>query len=181
MNDNPHLKRLVTDYNKLRELEARSPYVRILNTMGDPPTVYEIFLSCKGISRLNNGRPEYSEAHRLKITLHPEYPRNAPRFEMLTDVWHPNVSASRTVCIGKYAPSMGLDDLVIRIIEIIRYENIGLDSPFNSSAAAWARSHNNLFPLDKRQIVLEDIQIGFLDEINILNDSDSLVDEIKIL
>jgi ubiquitin-protein ligase len=93
---------------------------------------------------------------------------------MLTDVFHPNIARNGLVCIGDegdhgYAPSMGLDDLVVRIVEIIRYENMGLNSAFNTVAARWANKHQGLFPLESSQIVSEElIEISILDEIQIV-------------
>jgi hypothetical protein len=46
---------------------------------------------------------------------------------------------------------------VVRIVQVVRYENVGLDKPFNVPAATWAREHQALFPLDTRQIVGEDL------------------------
>ena len=76
---------------------------------------------------------------------------------MLSPIWHPNIGFSETspvsVCIGDtgdhgYAPSMGLDDLVLRIIEMLRYRNYGTQRPLNGLAAEWAVRRHNLFPLE---------------------------------
>jgi len=75
-----------------------------------------------------------------------------------------------TVCIGSegdhgYAPSMKLADLVLRIIEMVRYENIGFTSPFNLEAKRWAQKNMHLFPLDDGQIVTESaLDIVILEE-----------------
>lgn len=166
---NPRLNRLRNDYEKLQELAARSPFVTIEKTEGYPPEKYVVHLTCKGIRELKNGRPIYSTSHRLHIDLHSSYPRKQPVFQMKTPVLHPNISSGRKVCIGQYSPSMGLDDLIVRIIEIIRYENVGLGDPYNSSAASWARKNQHLFPLDTSQIVGEElIVIDILDEIQFI-------------
>lgn len=184
----PRLNRLRNDYDKMQELAARSPFVTIEATEGYPAEKYVLLLTCKGITDLDSsGRPMYSESHRLGIHLHDEYPRKAPVFQMITSVYHPNIAKNGLVCIGDegdhgYAPSMGLDDLVVRIIEIIRYENMGLNSAFNLLAANWAGQNQNLFPLDTRQIVGEAlIEIDILDEISFIDpvsDGDDL--DIKI-
>lgn len=187
MTNNPRHNRLLSDYRKLRELEARSPFVQITRATGDPPTQYELLLTCKGITRLDGDRPVYSNAHRLTINLPGDYPRSKPDFKLLTPVFHPNISASSgTVCIGNegdhgYAPSMGLDDLVLRIIQIIRYENWNKYSAYNGTAGSWADQHRHLLPLDTRQIVQEEVRINLLDDIRILDNSDDLDNLIRIL
>lgn len=158
---NPRLSRLSCDYKELQELEARSPLVRIERTEGQPPFLYYVTLNCKGVTRVTEGgEPVYSRSHELLIELHDDYPRKAPHVRMLTPVYHPNIAQSGTVCIGDvgdhgYAPSMGLDDLVVRVVQMIRYENFNLSSVFNSLAQDWARDHLRLFPLDTSRILNE--------------------------
>jgi ubiquitin-protein ligase len=185
--ENPRLNRLNTDYAKIKDLVSRSPFVHIIETHGTPPEEYTLRLTCKGIKGVDsNDRPEYSEEHVLKINLPPEYPRKAPRFEMQTPVWHPNVARSGAVCIGDagdhgYSPAMGLDDLVLRIIEIIRYENWNPHSAYNGTAAVWAEKNKRHFPVDTRQIVLEEIDIDIIDiSISPMNPDNDLLDEIII-
>lgn len=178
---NPRLNRLKSDYEKLRELEIRSPFVKIANVAGgDPPTKYTFRLTCKGITRFSSGKPVYSEQHDLQITLPTAYPRAQPELAMLSPIFHPNFNGS-TICIGhSYSPSMGLDDLVIVIIQMIRYENFNPGSAYNQEAVNWANSNKKLIPLDKRQIVGEDIQIKIFNEVNIVDSSDDLLGQINI-
>jgi ubiquitin-protein ligase len=93
---------------------------------------------------------------------------------MLTPVWHPNIGhgAGGWVCIGDagdhgYSPAMGLDDLIVRIVEIIRYENYTPGSAANGLARDWV-SHQPkaMFPLETAQIRGADIigAIEFLDD-----------------
>lgn len=185
--NSPRYNRLQSDYRKLRELEAHSPFVRLLRTVGDPPTEYELLLTCKGVTHLAGERPHYSRAHRLLIKLPGDYPRGRPDFTLLTPVFHPNISASSgSVCIGHegdrgYAPSMGLDDLVLRIIEIIRYENWNEHSAYNAAAGRWAARNRHLFPLDTRQIVQKENRLSLVDEIRIVDKPGDLDDLIRIL
>jgi ubiquitin-protein ligase len=181
---NPRLNRLRRDYEKLQELAARSPFISIQETQGTPPEKYVLHLTCKGITDIRNGNPVYSESHRLGIHLHQEYPRKGPRFEMLTPIYHPNIARNGQICIGDegdhgFAPSMPLDDLVIRIINIIRYENIGLNSAFNYKAAQWAHNNQSLFPIDTRRILLEELEINILDDIQITEDEGA--DDLEIV
>jgi len=187
----PRYRRLKADQDKLIELTSRSRHVRILSTEGTPPEKYVLELKFKSITHVQpSGEPIYSTSHQLGIWLHPEYPRHKPVFQFLTPIYNPNIAGNGDVCIGDegdhgYAPNMGLDDLVQQIIHIIRYENIGLDHPYNLLAAQWADRNKSLFPLDKSPIITEEtIRIDILDEkpftIDILN-SDSDDFDIEIL
>jgi ubiquitin-protein ligase len=181
MSINPRLNRLQAEYEKIRELSDRSEFVHILETEGNPPEKYLIQLTCKGISSINGSSPIYSENHHLGIYLPPEFPRKGPVFQMMTPVWHPNIAQNGAVCYGDdgdhgYSPSMGLDDLVIRIINMIRYENMGLNSAFNVLAAQWASHNQRLFPLDTSQIVQEKVDIDIF-EINIVTSENSKPDD----
>jgi ubiquitin-protein ligase len=172
---NPHTNRLAVDYQKLQNLDIRSPFVDILGSKGTPPDTYVLRLSCRGIISLTaDERPVYGEDHQLGIHLPEEYPKTIPIFRFLTPIFHPNVHQTGQVCYGDegdhgFAPSMGLDDLVVRIIQMIRYENIGLASPFNPTAANWAARHLYLFPIDRRQIVLDDV-MDLVDDITLIED-----------
>lgn len=158
MTFNPRLTRLQDDHRRLTALAQSNRSIEILRIVGNPPEQYTLKLRCKGIARLDGrSRPQYAYEHQLRIVLSKEYPRNPPGFFMLTPIWHPNIGSSNTealVCIGDlgnhgYAPSMRLDDLVLRIMQMIRYENYGVDRPLNGLAAEWAKQNKALFPLEK--------------------------------
>ena len=189
MGVNPRMNRLQADFNKLRELAWRSPFVEILEMTGDPPERYELLLKCKGVMGLApDGTPRYAASHRLRIVLPAQYPRVIPEFQMHTPVWHPNISSDGWVCMGHegdrgYVPSMGLDDLVVRIIQIIRYENYSKTHALNQVAFNWAIQNAHLFPLDTQDIVSEDVvQISILDELNIAGViDDDILNQINVL
>lgn len=196
---NPRVRRLQADYASLRELAERSSIITIETAEGNPPERYVIQIHCKGVERIDrSGKPTYAHSHRLEIQLHNHYPSRKPLLMMLSKMFHPNISNRGTVCIGSegdhgYAPSMKLADLVLRIIEMVRYENIGFTSPFNLEAKRWAQKNMHLFPLDDKQIVTESaLDIVILDESlgdgagnsagNRVDDGiDNLLDEISIL
>jgi ubiquitin-protein ligase len=181
MMHDPRYNRLKADQEKIKELVLRSPFVRVLRTSGDPPSEYTFRLTCKGITQLSGGRPVFSEHHDLKITLSGNYPRSQPELTMLTPIFHPNFSGQK-ICIGhSYSPSMGLDDLVVTIIQMIRYENFNIHSPYNHEAVVWAERNARLIPLDTRQIVGEDLVVQVMNNITILDNPDDLLDEITLL
>lgn len=171
---NPRVKRLQNDYDKMRALESSSQYVTIEGTDGNPPDKYVVQLTCRSITSINGSQPVYGSFHRMGIDLHTDYPRKGPLVVMLTSVFNPNVFGNGVVCIGDkgdhgWAPSMGLDDLVVRVIETLRYEpeTVNPNSPANGIAADWMKRQNgNMFPLETGQIRGADIfgAIEFLED-----------------
>lgn len=199
---NPRIRRLQADYASLQELAARSGIITIEEIEGTPPERYVVTINCVSIDRVDRkGNPSYSYSHRLQIQLHDNYPSRKPFLMMLSKVYHPNISARGTVCIGNegdqgYAPSMKLADLVLQVVKMLRYENVGLESPFNLDAKKWAGKNMHRFPLDSAQIVTEsEVDIVILDEENAGSSTppqpsaasrpattvDDLLDEISIL
>lgn len=169
---NPRFNRLKRDHEKLKALAARSPFVTINGFLGNPPDKYVLHLSCKGISNITpQSKPIFSNSFLLGIHLHGEYPRKGPEFQIFTDktpIFHPNIATNGLICYGDagdhgWKPSMGLDDVVVRIIQMIRYENKSLTSAHNLEAAAWAAKNSGLFPLDERQILGPELEINFVD------------------
>jgi ubiquitin-protein ligase len=168
----------------LLKLQAGSPLVEIQETNGNPPDQFVILLRCKGITELAiDGRPQYSDEHRLSIVLPSSYPRSIPELRMLSPIWHPNIDATQGwICMGHegergYVPSMSLDDLVVRIIRIIRYENYSHEFHLNSDAFQWAQRNTHLFPLENHQIFQEQLDIHILER----NVDQDLIDQISLL
>lgn len=153
---NPRLRRLRIDYERMRDLEARSPYMAIEQATGDPADNYLIHLTCKGIASIAQQRPRYSHSHRLSISLGGSYPREMPLLEMLTPLYHPNISSLGLIDLGGYSLTMTLTDIVVKVIRIIRFEHFNPHSAFQRSAAEWATENQHLFPLERNQIVRED-------------------------
>lgn len=170
----PRVRRLRSDLRKLQELDSRSPFVKIKETEGSPPEKYILQLTCRGISKLDDaGKPVYADTFMLSIQLHHDYPSKAPLFEVMageTPIFHPNIGAGGLVCIGDagdhgWSPALSLDDVVMRIIQMIRYENVGYESALNMIANAWAEKNTHLFPLDTSQVITDAaIVIDFLDD-----------------
>lgn len=197
----PHLRRLQADQDKLRKLQQLSRYIDIYETEGSPPEKYTLHLTCKGIREVRNGAPVYSESFYLGIFLAANYPTERPLVQVLVDqtpVWHPNIAQNGLVCYGDegdhgWSPASRLDDLVIRVVEMLRYENVGFESPFNGNASAWAAKNQHLFPIDTRQIldgdltddvVIDDsdLDIVIVDEDQPgTSDANDMLDQIQIL
>ena len=145
----PRTRRLKLDYETLIRRFADSSVIRITGSAGLPPEVYQFQYHLKGIYVNPAGEILERDTHTLEVQLSLEYPRRAPQCRMLTPVFHPNFDDA-SVCIGDFwAPSEGLDDLVIRIGRMIAYQEYNIRSPLNGLAAKWAAEHSNLLPIDK--------------------------------
>lgn len=146
MAKNVRFIRLIAEYQKICVLAELSEFVRIVKTEGNPPEKYILELTCKGISKLNGELPIYSESHLLEIFLGSEFPKDEPIFRLNTPIWHPNIFNDGRISLFDadyddgylYSPSIKLDDLVIEIIKIIRYEKMWVNSCANLLAGVWA-------------------------------------------
>ena len=71
---------------------------------------------------------------------------------MITPVFHPNIDPQK-ICIGDHwSAGQTLDDLVLRIAEMIAYQSYNTQSPLNALAAAWAAQNVAQLPVDARDM-----------------------------
>jgi ubiquitin-protein ligase len=142
------LRRLQADYEKLQARCERSPFLMIRSTKGNPPERYEIAFAVKGLRLDSANQIVETTDHVAEIVLTSGYPRQAPQCRMLTPIFHPNIDAA-SICIGDHwAASESLDDLVVRIAEIITFQSYNTKSPLNGEAARWADQNESLLPID---------------------------------
>jgi ubiquitin-protein ligase len=125
-------------------------------TEGSPPDLYRVTYRGHG-TYFDAGETivKTSRFHRVEIRLGAEYPRMKPMIRWCTPIFHPNISAAGSVCLGGYTthwvPSLKLADLCEMLWEMLRYANYDTRNPFNPQAAAWARKQKtHTFPLDDR-------------------------------
>jgi|GEM_PF-839829 len=142
------LRRLQADYDKLKARCDRSPYLLILGTKGNPPVRYEIQFAVKGLRLDSRNQVVETTDHVAEIVLTSGYPRQAPQCKMLTPVFHPNIDVA-SICIGDHwAASESLDDLMVRVAEIITFQSYNTKSPLNGEAARWVDENRSLLPID---------------------------------
>jgi ubiquitin-protein ligase len=85
----------------------------------------------------------------FKINLPLRYPFMAPTVNVETPIWHPNVFANGTICLGtKWVVGEGLDLFVARIARLLTFDAllVNLNSPANGNAAAWYRGAITRYP-----------------------------------
>ena len=149
---NPRLRRLQLDQERLETRFRDSAKIRVVGVSGVPAERYEIAYHVRGLCTAANGDIFERAEHLLEIKLSLNYPRRAPQCKMLTPVFHPNFDEV-SVCIGDFwAPSEGLDDLVVRIGRMIAYQDSNVKSPLNGLAARWAAENASLLPVDPEEL-----------------------------
>jgi ubiquitin-protein ligase len=150
-------ERRVQDVRKLRELAEQVPKrLKIVSISGTPPNKIEIDLYFKTVPSRQYPKA-VQDVTRVTVDLPSRYPmQDAPPIATIrTRILHPNVYASGQICLGvKWLPTLGLDFLVKRIIQIITFdpEILNEKSPANTDALSWyreaRRSHPSVFPTD---------------------------------
>ncbi len=155
---NPRDTRLAIEYDRVVALCNRSSKIafKVLHETRATklPDEYEITFRVKSIVSVNpDGSPIYSDLHKLKLSLPPRWPAadSPPEYYMLTETWHPNIKSDEPykghVCINSKAISgyEGLDDLIIRIGELLQYKNYLAEDkppyPEDPYVASWVREY----------------------------------------
>lgn len=153
----PRLRRLHADQAGLLELVKVSDLIRLTGS-GNPPERYRVIFTCRGLCwPAGAPQPLLSEHHEVDLYLHHDYPRRPPQLVWQTDIFHPNILSARQgggVCIGSWAPSESLADLVVRLGEMVQYRRYNPDDVLNREAAAWAEQHEADLPVDERPLAI---------------------------
>jgi ubiquitin-protein ligase len=99
---------------------------------------------------------ERREQTRIGISMPARYPFQPPLAAVQTPIWHPNVFASGTICLGtRWSPTEGLDLFVQRLARLLTFDPLLVNtaSAANREAAAWyeraRRQHPQAFPSDR--------------------------------
>ena len=150
--------RLASEFERIKELTNRSSKInfKILHEerSSSLPDKYEITYKLKSITGINEDKsPKYGEEHKMQITLPPGWPAagSPPDYYILTDIWHPNIKSTDPykghVCINSKAIATheGLDDLVVRIGELLQWKNYLAEDkppyPEDTVVAEWVREY----------------------------------------
>jgi ubiquitin-protein ligase/DNA-directed RNA polymerase subunit RPC12/RpoP len=145
-------RRLIADLGQMNEAFGDGPILRVLEVTGDPAEVYKIEFNVRGIEALKSKRPVFRDRHVAEIRLTSHYPRLAPACRMLTPIFHPNIDES-AICVGDHwVAGERLIDLVVRIGQMIAYQEYNLKSPLNGEAAMWADLNPDALPVDPRDL-----------------------------
>jgi ubiquitin-protein ligase len=143
----------MADHDSLRKTLERCEWIKLINATGSPPDTYEIEFHVAGLQHGKSPeKPDPQPTHRAEIKLTGEYPRTKPLCRMLTPVFHPNIDTA-TICVGDHwTAGERLVDLVIRIGEMLCYQDFNIKSPLDAEAAMWADLNGDKLPLDQRNL-----------------------------
>ena len=138
------------------ELANSSDLLRLHVPPMSPPTFIAEF-HCNGLIREGDGEIKVANEFRVGIWMGPDYLRRADAFEMLRmftpNVWHPNVSRIHPlICVGRLVAGTPLVDILYQIFEVLTYTKWNTADGMNNAACAWAREHQNEFPIDRRPL-----------------------------
>lgn len=161
MRESPRLRRLRNDAHGLEQLRTESTildYTPLARGVVSPPEQYLVQFRGRGFWR-PPGMTQVliREFHEVEIRLGATYPRTMPDLRWRSPIFHPNISANGSVCLGGYGknwvPGLQLAELCQMLWNMIRLENYDITSPFNREAAAWLQFQNAFpLPLDPRPI-----------------------------
>jgi ubiquitin-protein ligase len=149
------LIRLQSDYESVRRLVRLHPKIETDGVAGNPPELYRLFLSVRSLQQRGD-QMLFVDRHRLEIRLPRGYPRDAPVCRLLTPVFHPNI-APHAVCIGDHwTAAESLDNLIMRVCEMLAFQSYNIKSPLNGEAAQWVEQHIDRVPTD-REVFFQDL------------------------
>ena len=142
------LCRLTADRASMESAFAAHPWISVVSHEGNPPERYvvEFRVRC-ALPPAAGAVPAIGQRHSAEIFLPLDYPRRPPFCRMVTPVHHPNIDPQK-ICIGDHwSAGQSLARLVVHIGEMLCYQSFNVRSPLNASAAAWAETNVELFPL----------------------------------
>lgn len=150
----PRTRRLIADFEKIRDAFVGHPHVSIQPLGGYPPERYRVIYKVRGL-RPGRGGPVVAPVHEAEIYLHHDYPRLKPKCISLTPVFHPNFSPERggIICIGDHwAAGETLVDVVVQIGHMIQFKKYNVNSALNPQAARWTLANEHLLPVDNKEL-----------------------------
>lgn len=124
------------------------------------PDRYIVRFHCTGLLRDRDGEIHEGNDFAVGIWFPADYLRRVDPFRVLTwfgpgEVFHPNICHQGPfICVGRLAPGASLVDLIYQCFEIITYNKVTMreDDALNKAACAWAREHQDRFPVDRRPL-----------------------------
>lgn len=155
------MMRLNADYEKIRNEFLGHRYVKVDPIGPVPPEMYRITYRVPGIAwDSSRNQPVRINEHIAEIYLHQNYPREKPKSELKTPIFHPNFGSY--ICIGDHwAAGETLVDIIVQIGDMIQYKTYNPKSPLNAAAARWSVQNKHLFPLGNIDILQPEPEVDF--------------------
>jgi hypothetical protein len=151
---------LARQYDEGMALARESDLLDLEPLDGTSPCRYIARFRCTGLVRPPHGKVLETDRFDVGIWFPSDYLRRAEPWQVLTwlgprFVFHPNISDRMPlICVGRLKPGTWLVDLLYQCFEIISYQKVTMreDDALNPAACAWAREHQQLFPIDRRPL-----------------------------
>lgn len=151
---------LARQFEEGMALAAASDLLTLVPFGDVPPDRYVAEFRCRGLVRGEDTDVIETDRFAVGIWFPVGYLRWAEPWQVLTwigprHVFHPNISdQSPFICVGRLAPGTPLVDLLYQCFEIITYKKVTMreDDALNPVACAWAREHQQRFPIDARPL-----------------------------
>jgi len=143
----PRLRRLMADYDLVRDEFTGSRYIQVQAVSGNPPELYAVTFKLRGLRwEAQRNCPVEQGLHKAEIYLGMDYPREKPKCVMRTEIFHPNFGSY--ICIGDHwAAGESLVDVIVQIGDMIQFKEYNVKSPLNAVAAQWTMQHEHLLPV----------------------------------
>ena len=159
----PRQRRLIADYEGIRAEFAGHPQILVEPVGPMPPEAYRITYRLKSLG-LEGDQPVVTERHVVEVRLPLGYPREQPLAAPRSEVFHPNVDATK-YCIADYwAASQPLTDIIVKIGDMLQFRVYNVKSPLNALAARWVAEHEELMPIGDVQLGRVDIEVALRSE-----------------
>ena len=149
---------LTRQFEEGMALARESDLVELVPVGTHPPQRYLARFRCRGLCRGADGSIAEMEYAEVGISFPDDYLRRTDPYQILmwlgpSNVWHPNISdKAPIVCLGRLGPGTRLVDILYQLFEIVTYKRFATDDALNHDAAAWARQHQDRFPVDSRPL-----------------------------
>lgn len=149
---------LTRQFEEGMALARESDLVELVPIGTHPPQRYLARFRCRGLCRSDDGSIAEMDYAEVGICFPDEYLRRTDPYQILmwlgpSNVWHPNISdKAPIVCLGRLGPGTRLVDILYQLFEIVTYKRFTTDDALNHDAAAWARQHQDRFPVDPRPL-----------------------------
>ena len=145
-------RRIQADIERVKCLCWQSGRIDML-AWSDTTSLMLIQYRCKGLTWLpEHPVPSVICLHQMEINLHLDYPRLPPRLHWLTEIFHPNILSQKKnggVCIGMWTPAETLDQLILRVGEMVQYKSFNTSDALDLDAAKWADKNRHRMPVDR--------------------------------
>jgi hypothetical protein len=150
---------LTTQHQEGLTFAAASDLVELfVASSSPPPQRYLARFRCTGLLATADGQITQGNEFHVGLWFPDDYLRRVEPAQIVTwlgprEVWHPNILPP-FLCLGHLAPGTGLVDVLYQIFEIITYTKVTMreDDALNKTACAWARHHQDQFPVDTRPL-----------------------------